>query len=368
MNKKRLLFLLLMVLCLWPMNHTSAESERFKKALPGYDFVFPRDHGNHPDYLIEWWYFTGNLTSSQGDAFGYELTFFRRGIENKHADQNPSKWLVRDIYLAHFAITDVSEKNFYYDEKISRKALGKAGAESGQMRVWIDDWSVIQDGQTILLSAGNAVYKINLKLTPEKPLVIHGESGISKKGEASGAASHYYSFTRLLTEGKLIVAGDEKNVTGLSWMDHEFGSSLLGEGQIGWDWFSIQLDDGSEYMFYQIRQNDGGKDPISSGTVIYPDGQKKHLNATDFKLKPTRYWKSKKSGATYPVAWEISVPSEQLILKSLPVLDHQELITDKSTRVSYWEGASKFKGKKNGVAVSGKGYIELTGYDRDLED
>lgn len=368
MNKRGVFAFFFVILCFWPMSGAEAESSRFKKALPGYTFVFPRDHGNHPDYLIEWWYFTGNLMSEDGHAFGYELTFFRRGIDNKHTDENPSKWAVRDIYLAHFAISDISEKNFYYDEKISRKALGKAGSESGQMRVWIDDWSATQNKAGMTLRAGNGTFKIALTLTPEKPLVIHGHAGISKKGEESAAASHYYSFTRLKTEGKLVAAGKENAVSGLSWMDHEFGSSLLGSEQVGWDWFSMQLDDGSEYMFYQIRQKDGGKDPVSSGTVIFRDGKKKHLKAGDFTLKPLTFWKSEKSGANYPVAWQISVPSEKLLLKSIPRLFAQELITNKSTRVNYWEGASIFKGKKEGRDISGKGYIELTGYGKHLKE
>lgn len=366
MNKTGFLFLTLFVLCFFSTGRSVAETGRFKKAVPGYVFVFPRDHGNHADYLIEWWYFTGHLKSSEGDIFGYELTFFRRGIENKHTKGNPSKWVVRDIYLAHFAITDVSDKNFYYDEKISREALGKAGSESGQMRVWIDDWSAMQAGEQMKLRAGKDLFQIDLILTPAKPPVIHGEGGISKKGEERGAASHYYSFTRLLTEGRLISEGKEKTVSGLSWMDHEFGSSVLGEGQAGWDWFSIQLDDGSEYMFYQIREKDGAKAPTSSGTMVFPDGKQQHLKTTDFKLRPLEYWQSKKSGATYPVAWEISVPSEQLVLKSEPLLRAQELITDKSTRVTYWEGLSEFKGEKKGAAISGKGYIELTGYGQVL--
>lgn len=364
MNKN--VVLLLWVLCaLWPTSETLAENSRFKKALPGYDFVFPRDHGSHPDYLIEWWYFTGNLKSESGAAFGYELTFFRRGIENKHAEKNPSRWAVHDLYLAHFAVTDVSQQNFYYDERISREALGKSGSKIGKMHVWIDRWAATQTGTTMTLHAGDGEFKIDLKLTAEKPLVIQGEDGISKKGEEAGAASHYYSFTRLLTEGTLRAAGKEQTVSGLSWMDHEFGSSLLGEGQVGWDWFSIQLDDRSEYMFYQIRQNNGRKDAVSSGTVVLPDGTKKHLKGDDFTLTPLRYWKSEKSGAEYPVAWEISVPSAQLLLKSKPVLDAQELVTDKSTRATYWEGASDFTGEKKGQAISGKGYIELTGYGKD---
>lgn len=339
-----------------------AESGRFEKAQPGYVFDFPRDHGSHPDYLIEWWYFTGNLTSDDGAPYGYELTFFRRGIDNAQADENPSKWVVRDIYLAHFAITDIEGKTFYYDEKMSRAALGKAGAKEDDMRVWIDRWSATRDGETMRLSAGDEQWRLDLTLRPLKPLVIQGEGGISKKGEEAGAASHYYSFTRLQTEGTLVVNGEKTAVSGLSWMDHEFGSALLGEAQVGWDWFSIQLDDGSEYMFYQIREKDGKKAPVSGGTAVSPGGAKRHLAANDFRLSPQAFWKSPGTGANYPLTWEIAVPSEGLRLKAKPALEDQELVTDKSTRVIYWEGASIFTGEKAGHPVRGKGYIELTGY------
>ncbi len=367
MNKMRIIFALGLSLLLFQAA-VYAESGHFEKALPGYEYAFPRDHGSHPDYLIEWWYFTGNLSAEDKSSYGYELTFFRRGVENPQTEQNPSRWTVKDIYLAHFAVTDIAGKTFYYDEKISREAIGKAGANTDKMQVWIDQWSAIQTGDTMQLSAGDKNWTLDLNLTPLKPLVIQGEAGISKKGEAEGAASHYYSFTRLQTEGTLFVNGKKTPVSGLSWMDHEFGSALLGEGQVGWDWFSIQLDDGSEYMFYQIREKDGGKDPISSGSVIFPDGTKRHLKAGDFTLTPQSFWKSPKSGANYPLEWTISVPSEQLILSAKPALEDQELVTNKSTRVVYWEGASLFTGEKAGQPITGKGYIELTGYAAALRD
>lgn len=347
---------------------STSSSKRFEKALPGYRFSFPRDHGSHPSYLIEWWYFTGNLQSEMGNAYGYELTFFRRGIENRFENKNPSRWTVRDIYLAHFAVTDIGGKNFYYDEKMSREAIGKAGAKEEKMDVWIDHWSLVQEGEAMLLRAGNDEFRIALALQPEKPLVIHGTEGISRKQAESDAATHYYSFTRLKTSGKLTTYGKEAAVSGLSWMDHEFGSSMLGEDQMGWDWFSIQLDDGSEYMFYQIRRRSGGKDEASSGTAVFPNGKTRHLSASDFSLTPLSHWKSQKSGGNYPIEWNISVPSEGLILTSEPVLAEQELITSKSTRVTYWEGASNFVGKKRGRPIAGKGYVELTGYAKDLKE
>jgi len=342
------------------------ETSRFEKALPGYIFSFPRDHGSHPAYLIEWWYFTGNLQSKNGYAYGYELTFFRRGIENKFTEANPSRWTVHDIYLAHFAVSDIANKQFYYEEKISREAMGKAGAQEDKMAVWIDRWSATQAGETMRLIAGAEDFHIDLLLSPAKPLAIHGAEGVSRKGDAPGEASHYYSFTRLQTQGTVRVKGKDASVSGFSWMDHEFGSSLLGKDQVGWDWFSIQLDDGSDYMFYRIREKDGSRASTSRGTVIALDGTARHLSSDDFSLNPASYWTSPKSGASYPLSWEISVPSERLSLTWKPALNDQELITAQSTRVIYWEGAGHYSGLKNGHPVEGAGYVELTGYAKAL--
>jgi len=347
---------------------SKAQSDSFEIAREGYRFVFPKDHGAHPQYEIEWWYFTGNLRSEKTDLYGYELTFFRKGFKNSGTDKNPSKWVVQDIYLAHFAITDIPGKSFHFEEKISRRGIKQAGAEMNKMSVWIASWKVFQaENGVIQLKAGKRAWTLDLKLIPSKPIVIHGEGGISRKGRSIDAASHYYSITRLETTGSLTVAGKVLAVRGLSWMDHEFTSTLLEKGLIGWDWFSIQLEDGSEYMFYLLRKSDGTKDSASSGTVIDPDGKTRHLKAMDFSLTPLRYWKSEKTGGNYPLEWQISVPSEKLILKSEPTLEDQELTTSKSSRISYWEGTSRFKGEKGGSAIVGVGYVELTGYAKALK-
>lgn len=340
----------------------------FKSAQPGYRFSFPRDHGAHPDFKIEWWYFTGNLTSEEKD-YGYELTFFRRGVDPPQTEKNPSRWAIRDLYFAHFALTDGGGKRFYHTDKISREAIGKAGARPDRLEVWIDRWRAVQEEEgPIHLQAeaeGEAEgsrWKIDLLLTSDKPLVLHGTDGISRKGGEPGQASHYISFTRLQTQGAISIDGKERPVSGLSWMDHEFSSSMLNKNQVGWDWFSIQLEDKREVMLYQIRTVEGGKDRFSSGTMIEPDGAIRHLPADAFILTPLRHWKSRKSGGDYPVAWRIEIPSERLILESEPLLEDQELITSKSTRVAYWEGASRFRGTKDGHSIEGKGYIEMTGY------
>ncbi len=343
-------------------------SRTFEMAQPGYQFSFPRDHGAHPNFKTEWWYFTGNL-SADGKEDGYELTFFRRGIDSSSSEKNPSRWTVHDLYFAHFALTDGAGKRFYNTDKISREAIGKAGARSDRLEVWIDRWRAVQEENgTIHLQADaegesdGGRWKIDLFLTPEKPPVIHGIDGISRKGSEPGQASHYISYTRLSTQGTISIEGKERSVSGRSWMDHEFSSSMLNKNQVGWDWFSIQLEDGREVMLYQIRTISGSKDPFSSGTAIEPDGTARPLPSDVFILTPQRYWKSKKSGADYPVGWRIEIPSERLSLESEPLLEDQELITSKSTGLSYWEGASRFRGTKDGKSIQGKGYVEMTGY------
>lgn len=343
-------------------------AERFEPAQPGYRFSFPRDHGAHSNFKTEWWYFTGNL-SSEGKEYGYELTFFRRGVDHPQTEKNPSRWAIRDLYFAHFALTDVEGKQFYHTDKISREAIGKAGALQDRLEVWIDRWRAVQtdEGAIHLLAeaegeAEEGSWRIDLLLVPGKPLVIHGSDGISRKGGEPGQASHYISFTRLETKGTLSIDGKARSVSGLSWMDHEFSSSMLNKNQVGWDWFSIQLEDGREVMLYQIRTAEGRKDPFSGGTIVEPDGAARSLPAAAFTLTPLRRWKSEKSGGEYPVAWRIEIPSAGLTLESEPLLENQELITSKSTRIAYWEGASRFRGTKEGKSIEGKGYIEMTGY------
>lgn len=346
-------------------------SQDFKRALPGRVFSFPQDHFSHPEFKTEWWYYSGHLQSLGEDkkSFGYQLTFFRTGLtrETKH---QKSKWSIQDLYLAHLAITDESKKKFQYLEKISRGSLGEAGAnpyKPGEktFRIWIEDWSVDGKGpqaQNHFLAAGNKIFGLELMLTPEKNPIIHGQNGISQKAEGEGYASHYYSIPRLRTEGKIFLQNKEVSVQGTSWMDHEFGSTQLREYQVGWDWFSLQLDKGMELMLYEIRQKDGKIDPYSSGTIIFPNGTYQHLPRKEFQIEVLQQWKSQKSGASYPSKWNIKIPGYQMELTLFPTVKDQELITKESTRVTYWEGSVKVEGKYQGDPIKGMGYVELTGY------
>lgn len=338
-------------------------TEEFRLATEGYRYTFPRDHGAHEEYRTEWWYYTGQLTAKNGRPFGYELTFFRRGMPREQTKTLPSQWAVTHLYLAHFAVSDLSKGRFLYAEKMSRAGLGKAGAASDRLNVWIDRWSAespLSAPGTQILHAAEGDLAIQLTVSPEKPLVVHGTGGISRKG--SVAASHYYSFTRLATTGTLSVGGERFEVTGTSWMDHEFGSAELGKDLVGWDWFCLQLDDHRELMLYHLRRTDGSADPASSGTLIDRDGRGHHLTVNEFTLEPISYWTSQTSHARYPQRWRLTIPSRQLSLELVPLMAEQELSTTRSTQVTYWEGAIAATGTAQGQPIHGQGYMELTGY------
>lgn len=339
----------------------------FRPATTGYRFQFPRDHGSHAAFRTEWWYYTGHLHTTDGRTFGFELTFFRRAIPADDVKTLPSQWSITQLYLAHFAVTDVSGRRFHFSEKLSRAGLGKAGADESGLHVWIDDWQARAsagrgDAQTLV--ARDGAFALSLTLEPAKPVVLHGRDGVSRKGREAGQSSHYYSWTRLATRGTLSIGDERVTVTGTSWMDHEFGSADLGEGLVGWDWFSIQLEDQSELMLYRLRRHDGSADPVSSGTIVFPDGQSRHLLLADFTVESTGSWTSPKSLANYPNRWRVAIPSLHVSLDIVPVLAEQELRTARSTQVAYWEGAVAVTGTKQGRPVQGEGYVELTGYEK----
>jgi predicted secreted hydrolase len=341
----------------------------FRSAEPGYRYQFPRDHGTHDDFRTEWWYYTGHLTAENGRRFGYQVTFFRRGVEPDRVGANPSRWAIRQLYLAHVALTDLDRKQFRYAEKASRAGLGKAGAEAGRLRVWVDRWSVEASAsphEHHRLQAAAGEFSLDLTVTPEKPPVVHGERGVSRKGSAPPQASHYYSFPRLATAGTLTVNGERLAMQGTSWMDHEFGSGDLGDDIAGWDWFSVQLSDNTELMLYRLRRSDGTVAPVSSGTAILPDGRTRHLSATDIQVDVLDHWVSRSSGGHYPSRWRMAVPALDLSLDLRPLLANQELTTTRSTQVTYWEGAVEVSGHLRGGPVSGQGYVELTGYAKPM--
>ena len=345
----------------------TSEPLPFRSALPGYEYVFPRDHFSHDDFRIEWWYYTGNLESAEGERFGYQVTFFRVGLEGTQKNVNPSKWKVDQIYFAHMTVSDIAGKKFYFFERINRKGLINAGAESDRFLVWNEDWILTDRGGAHRLKAIESGTGVDLKLTPVKPMVFHGEQGISRKGEQEGNASHYFSYTRMQTTGKVFIEGKEIQVTGTSWMDREFSSDQLNPKLVGWDWFSLKLDNNTEIMLYQLRRKGGGVDPFSSGTLVSPDSASRHLVKDEFSVETTGDWTSDATKTTYPAGWVITLKDSNTRLKIQPDLADQELSHLRSISGSYWEGSVSIEGTYEGRPVQGKGYVELVGYGKPLQ-
>jgi len=331
----------------------SAAQTAYVPALPGYEYSFPRDHGAHDEYTTEWWYYTGHLRAGER-TYGFELTFFRVGISRAPA---VTRWDLRNLSLAHFAITDVDGHAFRYYEKLNRSSPFTADAAEGRLDVFNEAWraTTLPDGawRIVAQSGGDA---IDLTLRTRKPPAIHGENGVSVKAKEPGYASHYYSMTRLEASGTV----NGRRCTGQAWMDHEFGSSKLRETQQGWDWFSVQLDNETELMLYLIR----GTETTTSGSLINADGSVIHLRAEQMRVEPLARWRSPKSGAVYPMGWRLFVPQFGIALTLQPVMNDQELVTRQSTQVTYWEGAVRASGSFANVAVRGEGYVEMTGYAR----
>jgi predicted secreted hydrolase len=353
-------------LLLWGIACPVAAQEQYKDAVPGYQYEFPRDHFNHPEFQTEWWYYTGNLIASDGHRFGFELTFFREG-----AIRDPDKkdtWDLQDIYLAHVALSDLDGNAFYHAERTNRAGPGIAGVDQNLGRIWNGNWRVEWLGSDQKLEAVDERFSFFFQMHPEKPLVIHGENGVSQKAEGPGRASHYISLTRLKTNGTVQVGGKTYSVSGSAWMDHEFFTRQLEKDQVGWDWFSLQLSDNTELMLYRIRRNDGSVDPFSAGTHIDSRGHSTHLLKEDFSLFPaTESWKSPTTGAIYPVRWRIVVPRLEIELEATTLLKSQELSGQSKMAPSYWEGAINLKGRRGDSSLTGMGYLEMTGYDHAVE-
>lgn len=342
------------------------DSTGFARAMEPVDLVFPRDLGPHPDYQTEWWYYTGNLQDADGRRFGYQLTFFRRAVTppDQRAERR-SDWAVEQVYLGHFALTDVSGQRFYAFERLERGAAGLAGAAGEPVySVWLHDWSVEQVGpDAYQLEAAEENVRLSLALRDLKGPVLQGDRGLSQKGPEPGNASIYYSQTRLESAGTIWIGGQAYAVTGLSWLDREFSTSVLSPGQIGWDWFSLQFDDGSELMTYVLRRDDGSVDVLSKGLYIAPDGTTQLLRRDDVQIEVTGQWASPHSKGVYPSGWQLLIDTLGLEVEIVPLLKDQEL----NLSYTYWEGAVQARGQRGGQAIAGFGYVELTGYAASME-
>ncbi|HKM57380.1 MAG TPA: lipocalin-like domain-containing protein [Chthoniobacterales bacterium] len=337
----------------------NASSEGWAIALPDYRIALPRDNCPHYDYRTEWWYFTGNLRTSAGRAFGYELTFFRHGYRPP-GDRAPvtSRFVMNDVKFAHFAVTDIGANKFHYDSRTSRGAYGEAGFGEAPKLAWIDDWELDWTNNYRLKAANNEC-AIDLVLDPEKPLVLEGANGFSQKADGTGHASYYYSISRLATSGTVKIGAQTYRVDGTSWYDREWATNQLAPNQAGWNWFALQLSDGSDLMLYRMRLKNGSIDSHSNGKWIGSDGATIDLGSNDFQLDAVRRWASPVSHAVYPVSWKLSIPKLGLDLELSPAIDNQEL----NVAVLYWEGAIRIKGACSGKPVDGVGYMELTGYE-----
>jgi predicted secreted hydrolase len=340
------------------------EPPGFVRAFTPRVWQFPADFGAHPEYRTEWWYYTGNLESDDGRPFGYQLTIFRQALVPEAPPAQPSggggsAWRTPHVYSAHFTVSDIATDTFLQEERFSRGALGLAGAEADPYAVWLNDWRIRAEGpDRVRLQAATGAMAIDLSLTQSRPPVLQGQNGLSRKGSEPGNASHYYSLVQQPTEGTVTVAGRDHAVHGVSWKDHEFSTSVLSPGTVGWDWFSAQFENGSALMLYGLRREDGGKEPFSGGRWIDGEGEVE-LGAEDYDLTVTATWRSPRSGARYPAAWTLTIPRLDLDLVITPQMADQELSTASAT---YWEGALSYRGHHGEQPLLGRGYGELTGY------
>jgi predicted secreted hydrolase len=347
-----------------------APAASFARALKPRAFRFPEDHGPHPDFRTEWWYLTGNLSGPDGDPYGFQLTIFRSALRPPVGDPEQSSlgvsslWRADQVYMGHLALTDGKNGAFHAFERFSRGAGGLAGATAQPFRVWLEDWEIVgpagaaNDIFPLQLRAVENHVGVSLTLNPAKALVLQGEQGLSQKGPEPGNASYYYSFTRLEANGEIQLGSETARVEGFAWMDREWSTSALSPGQVGWDWFALQLNDGSDLMYYQLRLEDGSPHPLSKGILVGSTGESSVLNNSEVQLNVLDLWKSPLDGMEYPSGWRLAVASENLVLTLTPVLPDQEL----NLTFRYWEGAVRIAGIWRGKEIGGRGYVELTGY------
>jgi predicted secreted hydrolase len=346
----------------------TGQNEGYARALVPGAIQFPRDLGPHPDYQTEWWYYTGNLETADGRPFGFQFTIFRRTLtppgEASMAEGEASDWRTNQVYLAHFTISDIAKDKFYVAERFSRGAAGLAGAQADPYRVWLEDWMIAETaGGRVQLKAQTDEVALDLTLTQTLPPVLHGDEGLSPKGPEPGNASYYYSIVQQQATGTVMINGRLSAVSGLAWKDHEYSTSALSPGAVGWDWFSLQLDNGGALMLFQIRRDDGTLEATSSGSYVTPEGEVRDLRLGDWRLEILDKWRSPESGAEYPAGWRITIPSLELELEGRPLMPNQEL----NVSTTYWEGAVSFAGSLGGRPLNASGYIELTGYGGSME-
>lgn len=337
--------------------------EAYARATAPRTFSFPADHGPHPEYRTEWWYYTGNLTDATGGSHGYQLTFFRTALAPAMAERT-SPLATNQIYMAHFALTDGVRQEHEAFDRYSRGAGGLAGAQGEpNFQVWLEDWSAVEVAPDVVQLRARAdgeagPVALDLTLRETRPPVFNGQQGLHQKGPEPGNASYYYSLVNLETSGVITSAGNTIPVTGLSWMDHEFGTSALSGSAVGWDWFSLQFDNGAVLMLYEIRTSDGAAPPAIEASLVWPDGRHQTVTQDEFTLEPMGEWRSPTTGIAYPSGWRIRIPVAGADLTVTPLIPDQEM----NVSFVYWEGAVAATGTLDGAPVTARGYVELTGY------
>jgi predicted secreted hydrolase len=341
----------------------SADEGNYTKALEPREFIFPEDHGAHDDFKIEWWYFTGNLSDEKGNRFGYQFTIFRNALHSDSVTKQ-SSMSTNQLYLAHFALTDVSNGKFYYADKYSRGAANLAGASYLPLKIHVEDWTISvneeYNGDYLMpefkIKADAGDFAIEFDVVPLKSIVKHGINGLSAKSNTPGNASYYYSYTRMDTRGQIKIGEKDYSVSGNSWMDREWSTSALDSAQVGWDWFSLQLDNQHEIMFFMLRNRDGSFN-FGKGTMIYPDGKHEYISPNDINIRATKHWTTK-DGHKYPSGWTMKSDKYDFDLKIETQVTDQEL----KLIIRYYEGSVRLDGTHKGQKVKGYGYAELTGY------
>ncbi|HZE11309.1 MAG TPA: lipocalin-like domain-containing protein [Burkholderiales bacterium] len=319
---------------------------------------FPRDHGSHPQFRNEWWYITGWLRTQEGRELGVQVTFFRN--RPRVAEGVASRFAPEQLLFAHAALSDPGAGKLHHDQRAARAGFGLAEAQEGRTDVTIEDWSLKTSGTAYAAEVAARDFGYRLRFEPTQAPLLQGERGVSRKGPLAGQASYYYSLPHLAVTGSVRIQGEERQVSGEAWLDHEWSSEPLAEGAVGWDWVGINLDGGGALMAFRIRSRDGGSF-FAGGSLRGADGRVRILKPAEVRFSTLRSWRSPRTDAEYPVS--VRVDAGPLSLELDPLMDDQELDARASTGTVYWEGAVRAKGDK----AAGRGYLELTGYVKPLK-
>jgi predicted secreted hydrolase len=335
---------------------TNAGAAPFAPVVPGRALRFPDDEGSHPDFRIEWWYVTGWLKDDTGKLSGFQVTFFRTRPTDTGA--NPSRFAPAQLIIAHAALADPQRERLLHEERAARAVLGLAGAAELRTDVVLRDWRLARGDTGLRATIPGRELGLDLTFAETTAPLLHGESGFSRKGPGALSASWYYTLPHLRVSGSVRTKDGTARVTGSAWLDHEWSSAPLEEPASGWDWIGINLDDGGALMVYRIRSATRAN-YWSGATLRRPDGSTRIFSAQQVAWIPLREWRSSRTGASYPVAWNVRV--DELVLQIEPLMDDQELDARLTTGTVYWEGAVTLQLERREI---GRGYLEMTGYWR----